>query len=62
MCKTWTFGKAQGAEEGKGGQNSTADGYGKEAELFEDHIEDKDEDSPCASAGSLYYMLRLGQK
>ena len=54
MLKNWTFPTAKSADEGKGGKNSTTDGDSFEAKLFEDHIEDKDEDGPHASAGSLY--------
>ena len=53
MLKNWTFPTAKSADEGKGGKNSTTDGDGFEAKLFKDHIEDKDEDGPHASAGSL---------
>ena len=53
LLKNWTFPTAKSADEGKGGKNSTTDGDGFETKLFEDHIEDKDEDGSHASAGSL---------
>ena len=58
MCKNWTFRTGKGAKEGKGGKDSTTDCHGSESKLFENHIEDKDEDGPNASAGSLLTQAR----
>ena len=56
MGKDWTFPTAEGAKEGKGWKNSTTDCHSSESKLFENHVEDEDEDGPYASAGSLLTM------
>ena len=62
LLKNWTLPTAKCAKEGKGGKNSAADCECLEAKLFEDHIEDEDEDRPHASARSLQTKARFKEQ
>ena len=58
MGKDWALPTAKSPEKGKGWYNSTADDNEPETKLLKDDIEDEDEDSSHASAGSLQAMAR----
>ena len=58
MGKNWALPKENCAKEGEGGENSTIDCHNSEAKLLEDDVEDKDENGPHTSAGSLWATPR----
>ena len=59
MCKNWALSQEKSADEGEGGKNSAADCYDSEPKLLEDDVEDKDENGPHTSAGSLYSVGKV---
>ena len=58
MGKDWALTRAKSPKKGNGWYNSTADDNEPETKLVKDDVEDKDEDSSHASAGSLQTMAR----